>query len=107
MSKQARMPPACCRSCMLLSAQSGVSSTFPVSANPAGSSRMSQVALGNNQLTGSIPASWLALPTLALDLSSNQLSGSAPAPSSSNPVPRDLDLSRNRLSGPVSTSLDK
>jgi hypothetical protein len=66
---------------------------------------MSQVVLGSNQLTGSMPASWLALPALLLDLSNNSLSGSIPTPPSSNPVMRELLLGGNSLSGPVNASL--
>lgn len=73
----------------------------------AGSNSMFQIALGSNRFSGSIPASWLALPTLVLDLSNNSLTGSVPAAASSNPVMRELRLGQNKLSGPVSDSLDR
>lgn len=63
------------------------------------------MSLSSNALSGSIPASWLALPTLLLDLSSNQLTGSLPAPPSDNPVLRELLLDGNKLSGPINASL--
>jgi hypothetical protein len=74
---------------------------------PAGSSRMSQVSLASNSISGPLTASWLALPTLALDLSNNRLSGNVPAPPGSNPVMRELLLGGNQLTGPLNTTLSR
>lgn len=69
---------------------------------------MSRLSFSSNRLSGSIPGSWLALPTNTLDVSSNRLSGSLPPPAGgSNPLLRELQLSNNSLSGPIDTSLDR
>ena len=68
---------------------------------------MSQVSLHSNRLSSSIPASWLALPTLVLDLGNNSLSGALPAPAPSNEVMRELLLGGNSLSGPVNASVER
>jgi hypothetical protein len=66
---------------------------------------MSQVSLASNGFSGPLPASWLGLPTLVLDLSNNRLSGSVPAPPGSNPVMRELLLGGNQLTGSLNTTL--
>lgn len=91
--------------CLACLACTSFGAVLPTATAGGGNNKMSEVSLSGNQLSSSIPPSWLALPTLVLDLSSNKLTGSVPTPTESNPVLRELLLGGNKLSGSVNNSL--
>jgi subtilisin family serine protease/Leucine-rich repeat (LRR) protein len=65
-----------------------------------------EVNLGDNELTGSIPADLLQIPTLeSLNLSQNQLTGTIPFPATTQDNLLNLNLSWNTLSGSISSNV--
>ncbi|KXZ51293.1 hypothetical protein GPECTOR_13g780 [Gonium pectorale] len=66
--------------------------------------RLRRLVINNCSLTGQLPpdTTWLQLPNLEfLDLASNQLSGALPATLGPSPPLLHVNLSRNRITGPL------